>query len=253
MEERVNRLNIPSGKKDDAHRTAVISYVLRSDLLRRPTTRDRITAAALAGETGGRFTQRTFDTFLILADAYLTGQSLIHSDVHILSDVPRSTARRSLARLSRLGALASRTDPRDHRRRFVELTPRLCELLDQIIDECVVEFSELIALGDRGEREKAESALAESEARFRDFAASDADRFWETDANIRITYISEPDPELGLPGAEEIVGHIHGEVEGVDQDADLWRAHCAELEARRPFRDYRVRRQGPDTPAGFPT
>ncbi|MBT7571597.1 MAG: hypothetical protein HN632_16765 [Rhodospirillaceae bacterium] len=48
-------------------------------------------------------------------------------------------------------------------------------------------------------RKKAETKLTESEQRFKNFSASAADRFWETGADHRFTYVSPPTKELPVP------------------------------------------------------
>jgi len=58
------------------------------------------------------------------------------------------------------------------------------------------------------EQKSAQKAQMESEGRFRDYAESAADRFWETDAEYVVTYVSPPNGSLSL-AEEEIVGKTH--------------------------------------------
>ena len=85
-------------------------------------------------------------------------------------------------------------------------------------------------------------ALRTSEARFRDFARSSADRFWEMDENLRFSYVTDPP---GIPvglRAEDSLGQTRWGMTGGDTAADpLWRSHRETLEAHQAFRDFRYR------------
>jgi PAS domain S-box-containing protein len=81
-------------------------------------------------------------------------------------------------------------------------------------------------------------ALLASEARFRDFAATASDWFWETDAEHRFTYFSESS-RIG-PGAPVAgLGKTRFELGlDVDSESEKWRQHRATLDRREPFRDF---------------
>lgn len=80
--------------------------------------------------------------------------------------------------------------------------------------------------------------VAESEARFRDFASAASDWLWETDAEHRFTYLSRQDDPSHPIGQERLLGRRRDEVIAGCDPAAL-AAHLADLEARRPFRDFR--------------
>ena len=94
------------------------------------------------------------------------------------------------------------------------------------------------------ERKRAEVALRESEQRFRDYAESASDWYWETDTEHRIPQAFVRTPSRPLR-AGEWVGKRRWEV-ALDRDSEpeKWRDHMATLERREPFRDlvYQVRR-----------
>ncbi|MBK8176536.1 MAG: EAL domain-containing protein [Rhodospirillales bacterium] len=79
--------------------------------------------------------------------------------------------------------------------------------------------------------------------RLRDFAKASSEWFWETDADLRFIWFSEEmDQRMGIP-ARDMIGKKRGDL-GADRDPDAdWQSHFADLQARRPFRDfcYRVR------------
>ena len=92
------------------------------------------------------------------------------------------------------------------------------------------------------ERTEMENALRISQERFRDFAVTAADFFWEMDANLRFTYISErfqektrwtADSALGRSQAEVFASHL--------DDTEMWKRHLLDLEARRPYYDFETK------------
>jgi PAS domain S-box-containing protein len=86
--------------------------------------------------------------------------------------------------------------------------------------------------------ENTETALPASEERFRDFAESSADWFWEMDADLRFTYISPNVERISGVAPEWHYGRTREDLLGEGYDRDAWAAHLKTLEARRPFRDF---------------
>jgi PAS domain S-box-containing protein len=83
-------------------------------------------------------------------------------------------------------------------------------------------------------------ALAESEQRFRDFAEAASDWLWEMDENLRFASFTGNEPHVGGRVAAEAYGKTRWELFGADPDTDEnWGRHRDDLEARRPFRDFR--------------
>jgi diguanylate cyclase (GGDEF)-like protein/PAS domain S-box-containing protein len=79
----------------------------------------------------------------------------------------------------------------------------------------------ILALGINVERRKrAERSLRSNQQRFRDFAESAADWFWETDSEMRFTYISRRSQEVLGVTADEILGSTIEEVYGDETDQD---------------------------------
>jgi PAS domain S-box-containing protein len=91
------------------------------------------------------------------------------------------------------------------------------------------------------ERKVAEDALRESELRFRDFAGSSADRFWETDENHVFTYVSPVPADNNLHSSKEFIGRQRLNFIEINDDPERFERHAADLAARRPFRDFRFR------------
>jgi diguanylate cyclase (GGDEF)-like protein/PAS domain S-box-containing protein len=85
-------------------------------------------------------------------------------------------------------------------------------------------------------REQAEQRLRANQDRFRDFAESAADWFWETDSDMRFTYVSRRSQEvLGVP-REKLIGLTIDEVfSEADQPSELTAQPNSERSGLRPF------------------
>ncbi|EME68848.1 Signal transduction histidine kinase [Paramagnetospirillum caucaseum] len=85
-------------------------------------------------------------------------------------------------------------------------------------------------------RRQAEIELRESESRFRDLAGSASDWFWESDADHRLTFVSERiGSVLGVKPAA-ILGHTWLEI-GLDDQPERAAAYREDLAAHASFRD----------------
>jgi PAS domain S-box-containing protein len=94
------------------------------------------------------------------------------------------------------------------------------------------------------EREISQARLEQSELRFRDFAETASDWFWEQDENLRFSYLSDPVTKSGLvPSAH--IGKTRREVVFLGVSEEQWRAHQDDLNARRPFQNFRFQRKSP--------
>jgi signal transduction histidine kinase len=89
--------------------------------------------------------------------------------------------------------------------------------------------------------------LASSEGRFRDYAEVASDWYWETDAELRVVYLSERFfAASSAPAAQDgglFIGQPTDEIES--------REHIAALAARRPFRGLRLSYTKADGSTGF--
>ncbi|HWD23424.1 MAG TPA: EAL domain-containing protein [Burkholderiales bacterium] len=95
-------------------------------------------------------------------------------------------------------------------------------------------------------RRAAERALRESEARFRELTASSSDWYWELDAALRTTYVSEGYAKLAGTTREEVLGTRlwdHGNLTAI---GCTWKEHRERLERHEAFRDFEYTRSRED-------
>jgi PAS domain S-box-containing protein len=90
------------------------------------------------------------------------------------------------------------------------------------------------------ERKCAEEALRESEQRFRDYAQTASDWYWETDADHKFTRITDYERLLALGFAPmSRIGLTRWDyATDVESEPEKWELHRSLLEARQPFRDF---------------
>lgn len=100
------------------------------------------------------------------------------------------------------------------------------------------------------ELQQAHSNLEESLTRFTDIAEVAGDWIWETDAELRFSYLSPRFFELFPLKAEDIIGKTREEFAGVSTENEVWGQHLDDLANRRPFRDYKYAANFPDGTIG---
>lgn len=90
-------------------------------------------------------------------------------------------------------------------------------------------------------RRRAEEDARASEQRFRDYAETASDWFWETGPDHVFTYISDRAGAFGMD-REALIGKRRPDA-AIDQDAEVqkWRDHMATLDRREPFRKFEYR------------
>ncbi len=81
-------------------------------------------------------------------------------------------------------------------------------------------------------------ALAASEQRMRNFAEMASDWYWEQDADLRFTSLISRSSILD-DNPSTVVGKTRWELSNADTSVEPWISHRRDLQARRPFRDFR--------------
>jgi PAS domain S-box-containing protein len=104
------------------------------------------------------------------------------------------------------------------------------------------EFGKIVewygVLFDIEDQKRAEDALRESEQRFRDFTESASDWYWETGPDHRFITESE---QLGTIPTRRIGTLAWDYARDMEEEPEKWRLHLANLDAHKPFRDFRYR------------
>ncbi len=97
------------------------------------------------------------------------------------------------------------------------------------------------------EREAAQASLKQSEERFREFAETASDWFWEQDENLQFTFVSNGSPDgdgnsvIGKTRDDLVMGGRHF---GISEDQ--WQAYESAMRERLPFQSLRFQRKGAD-------
>jgi PAS domain S-box-containing protein len=86
------------------------------------------------------------------------------------------------------------------------------------------------------ERKRAEEALRESEAKFRDYAETASDWFWEIDTDYKFTLLTEN--AFGSGSADRIGTAFWDHALDLGTEPEKWRLVWATLDSREPFRDF---------------
>lgn len=88
------------------------------------------------------------------------------------------------------------------------------------------------------DRKRAEEALRESEQRFRDYAETASDWFWETGPDHRVTRVSDHLNAVGIRPAS-LTGLARWDfATDIEAEPERWRQHRAMHDAHQPFRDF---------------
>jgi len=123
---------------------------------------------------------------------------------------------------------------------------------DQLIRELAALEEKLNAGFGNMDLADARARLQESDKRFQDFASVASDWFWETDAELRYTYITVGEGSERVEGyspvdIDNFIGKTRWEM-AVDEDVESpkWRNHVADLKAHKPFRNFEYLRQEPN-------
>lgn len=84
-------------------------------------------------------------------------------------------------------------------------------------------------------------ALAESDVRLNDFASAGSDWFWTMGPDLRFSWFSGDIRDRTQIDPLHIIGKTRAEIGYCEGDKERWASHLDDLNARRPFRDYRYR------------
>ena len=86
------------------------------------------------------------------------------------------------------------------------------------------------------EGKRAEKALRESEEKFRDYAETASDWFWETGPDYKFTLLTEN--AFGSDSADRIGTACWDRALDLETEPEKWRVVRATLDSHKPFRDF---------------
>jgi len=115
------------------------------------------------------------------------------------------------------------------------------------------EFGKIVewygVLFDIEDQKRAEDALRESEQRFRDYTESASDWYWETGPDHRFIAHLVSEQLLNTIGVlpDSRIGMLRWDfARDLEEEPEKWRLHLADLDAHKPFRDFRYRAASKD-------
>ena len=102
-------------------------------------------------------------------------------------------------------------------------------------------FDNQILMTEITQRQRIEKALRASEERFRDFAESAADWFWEMDADMKYTHMSDRLKEVTGLQQNQILGQSLQQLfRQHNNNPEVWDDLIKKLEAREPFENFEI-------------
>jgi PAS domain S-box-containing protein len=116
-------------------------------------------------------------------------------------------------------------------------TIRHVEVINYPVFAAGGELLEIVATGmDVTERKYTDDALRESETKFRDYAETASDWFWETGPDHKFTLLTEN--AFGSDPADRIGTTCSDHALDLETEPEKWRLFRATLDSRKPFRDF---------------
>jgi PAS domain S-box-containing protein len=116
-------------------------------------------------------------------------------------------------------------------------TVKHIEAANYLVFSASGELLEIVATGmDVTERKRAEQALRESEAKFRDYAETASDWFWEIGPDYKFTLLTEN--AFGAPVANRLGTACWDHALDLETEVEKWQLILATLDSRKPFRDF---------------
>lgn len=155
-------------------------------------------------------------------------------DLEVVSDSFRETSWRIWSDITSEGKTVGRVEVFCDESRERDAGPFLKEE-QSLLDELARRISQAVST------RRFQQQLDASRRRFQDFAEAASDWLWEMDENLRFTYFSDRIQTVMGQSVEHWIGKTRRElaVEHKAGDDSKWDAHFADLEARRPFRNFR--------------
>ncbi|MEH6405563.1 MAG: ATP-binding protein [Sneathiella sp.] len=167
----------------------------------------------------------TFKTFIVSAIILIMFYRIIGRHLSRVGNFATNFRVDETVKKLELDRKTTHTDKKDELDRLVTAISKMQDRIDQA-------FLDVIA------REKAENFQRLSDNRFRDFAESSSDWFWEMDANLRFSFISDRYEQITGRNAADLIGSKRWGIESQTNPLQDWEPHKSDMYARRPFKNF---------------
>lgn len=121
---------------EQTERERIVEYVLRYELYRHRDISDRISNLLKIDSDPEAFNRSTWDILFFLMQSYLQQDSPNVTDIYLATGMSKGTAISGLAELERRHAIRKIRDDEDGRRRRIDISLEVAELLEAFVTEC---------------------------------------------------------------------------------------------------------------------
>ncbi|MGA2125291.1 MAG: AAA family ATPase [Xanthobacteraceae bacterium] len=195
------------------------------------TLRHAAVSAAKLPESVLHYLIRTRES-VILDDAL--AQNPFSADEYLCQKHARSVLCLPLVKQSKLiGVLYLENNLASH-----VFTPARISVLELLASQAAISLENARLYNDLQE---SEARTRESEQRFRDYAETASDWFWETGPDHRFIRVSEEFGSTGIDPTRRIGAVRWDYATDLEEEPEKWRRHIATLEAHEPFHGFRYR------------
>ena len=121
---------------DMTERKRVVGHVLKYELYRHRDISDRLTDLLDIKDQPDAFNRSTWDILFYLMQCHLQEMVPSVTDIYLSTNLSKGTAITGLAELERRNAVRKVRDQMDGRRRRIDISKRVAELLEHFVAEC---------------------------------------------------------------------------------------------------------------------
>lgn len=186
------------------------------------------------------FSKSTWEIIYILCRGLYSGTDVAASDIYSSIGISKTAVIRYLNRLESRGLVNKESDLKDKRRKLLKFSNDFGINITTAVDHCVVRFGGIIDNKTPNDAATVKQDLQEHLIKFREFAESSFDWFWETDKDHRFTWFSkrqENFPKFKLDGKLGMRRFDYIKPASATERKNL-ALHRENLGARKPFRAF---------------
>ena len=129
---------------------------------------------------------------------------------------------------------------------LAESIPYFYVLVDLVLVAIPIMVLSAWVIGFSVRQARTQRNLKISEQRLRDFVSSASEWLWETDADLRVTYLPEQFQIATGRSIATVMGKRRTDFAQYDETDPAWQRHLEDLAARRPFRNFEYRTTADD-------